>query len=336
MLDLLCPMHALLDASGRMIHVGPTLQKLRPDAPLVGRRFLELVELLRPRDLHDVADLWQAAGIKLRLRLRDQPRTSLSGVLWPQPGGGAVVNLSFGISIVEAVRDYPLSNADFAPTDLAVEMLFLVEAKSAAMEALRQMSLRFHGARIVAEEQAMTDPATGLRNRRALDYILGQLIEGEQDFSLMHVDLDHFKQVNDRHGHAAGDAVLKQVARAMIAETREVDTVARVGGDEFVLLFHRLCDRDRLSDIARRLIARIEQPVAHDDILCRVSASVGITLSTAYHPPRAEQMLADADSALYAAKRGGRAQHRFHRPAGNGAGAVAVVHDLGPDGSRPG
>ncbi|MFP4275581.1 MAG: GGDEF domain-containing protein, partial [Paracoccaceae bacterium] len=155
-------MHARLDAEGTIRHAGPTLRKLCDGAPPEGARFLDLFELTRPRGIASMADLAASSGTRLNLRLRGGPRTRLKGVLARVPEGGAVVNLSFGISILDAVRDYALTNADFAATDLAMEMLYLVEAKSAAMEASRMLNLRLRGAMIAAEEQAYTDTLTGL------------------------------------------------------------------------------------------------------------------------------------------------------------------------------
>ena len=152
--------------------------------------------------------------------------------------------------------DYALVSSDFAATDLAIEMLYLVEAKSAAMEASRKLNLRLQGAMIAAEEQAFTDTLTGLKNRRAMDHVLARLIEAGREFALMHIDLDFFKAVNDTLGHAAGDHVLQNVARIMVEETRSDDTVARVGGDEFVILFDGLTDRETLVRVAERIIQK--------------------------------------------------------------------------------
>ncbi|MBR9765008.1 MAG: GGDEF domain-containing protein [Rhodobacteraceae bacterium] len=315
-MDALSPMHLVLDDSGHVIHAGPTMQKLRPDLPMAGQRFLELFELSRPRAVSSMAALLASAGIKLHLRLRDDPRTPLKAVLVPlAPDGqgrrGAVVNFSFGISILDAIQTYTLHSGDFAPTDLTIEMLYLIEAKTAAMEASRTLNLRLQGAKIAAEEQAYTDTLTGLKNRRAMDHILARLVRTGQDFALMHLDLDWFKQVNDTHGHAAGDYVLQHVARLMVDETRAGDTVARIGGDEFVLLFHNLTKRSRIEEIATRLIRRLEIPISFEGASCHISCSMGTTLSTFYDQPRPDQMLADADSALYASKKAGRARHSF-------------------------
>ncbi|MGI3166220.1 diguanylate cyclase domain-containing protein [Pseudooceanicola sp. 200-1SW] len=327
-LDILAPMHLVLDPTGHVIHAGPTMQKLRPDAPLVGQRFLELFELSRPRAVDSMAALLASAGLKLHLRLRDAPRTALKAVLaplLPDAAGraGAVVTFSFGISILDGIQTYRLHSGDFAPTDLTIEMLYLIEAKTLAMEASRTLNQRLQGAKIAAEEQAFTDTLTGLKNRRAMDHVLARLIRTGQDFALMHLDLDWFKQVNDSYGHAAGDHVLQHVARLMIDETRAGDTVARIGGDEFVLLFHNLTKRSRIEEIAARLIARLEQPVPFGAARCRISCSMGTTLSTFYDAPQPEQMLADADAALYASKHSGRGRHGFFVPPDAPPSAIA-------------
>lgn len=310
----LCPMHVHLRSTGHIAQAGPTLQKLRPVTEMVGARFLDVFEVYRPRLLVTMPDLLDQEGGKLHLRFRDAPRTSLKGVLVRDGHGGAVINLSFGISVVDAVRDYDLSGSDFAPTDLTIEMLYLVEAKSAAMEASRTLNKRLQGARVAAEEQAFTDTLTGLKNRRATDHILGRLARSDREFALMHLDLDFFKAVNDSLGHAAGDYVLQRVARILVGETRKDDTAARVGGDEFLVIFVGVSDRQRLADIAHRIIARLERPMAYEGEYCRISGSIGITLSDGRADVDPAELMQEADQALYASKRGGRAQHRFYDP----------------------
>lgn len=314
-LTVLCPMHVLLDGTGHIIGLGPTLRKLRPDMQMVGERFLELFELKRPRAVASMAEFLDIRGTKLHLRFRDKPRTELKGVMVPLPdGAGAVVNLSFGISVLDAVRDYALTSADFSATDMTIELLYLVEAKSAAMEASRKLNQRLQGAKIAAEEQAFTDTLTGLKNRRAMDHVLDRLVAGGEAFAVMNLDLDFFKAVNDTMGHAAGDHVLQQAARIMVEETREDDMVARVGGDEFVLVFVGLTDRDRLARIARRLIERLEEPVPFDGQTCRISASIGTVMAVATEIDAPAELLHKADVALYASKRAGRACHTFYSP----------------------
>jgi diguanylate cyclase (GGDEF)-like protein len=310
----ICPMHVLLDEEGIIVSAGPTLQKLRPDAPMAGRSFFDVFQLNRPRNIGCMEDLKRVSTLKLHLQFRDEPQTGLKGAVALTPGGNVFVDLSFGISVLEAVKDYDLTSADFSHTDLTIELLYLVEAKSAAMEASRQLNLRLQGAKIAAEEQAFTDTLTGLKNRRAMDHILERLITSERPFSIMHVDLDYFKAVNDTLGHAAGDAVLQKVAAVMVAETRKSDTVARVGGDEFVVIFEGLVDRGRLESVARRLIDSLEEPIPYGGHKCEISASIGTTICSRSCTEDAAGLLHQADVALYAAKRAGKACHYFYEP----------------------
>jgi diguanylate cyclase (GGDEF)-like protein len=314
-LDVLCPMHMVVSATGHVLHAGPTVQKLRTDTPMVGRRFLEIFDLKRPRAVSTMDMLRATAGTKLHLKLRDAPQTEVKGVLVPgiEPGEN-IINLSFGISVVDAVSDYALTSADFAATDLTVEMLYLVEAKSAAMDASRKLNLRLQGAMIAAEEQAFTDTLTGLKNRRAMDHVLARHIEWDTRFGYMQIDLDWFKAVNDTLGHGAGDHVLQTVARIMVEETRDSDTVARIGGDEFVIILPHARDAGGLKGIGERIIQLLSRPIPFQGEECRISASIG----TAFFEPGSGQTISeimdDADVALYASKHGGRGRLTIYQP----------------------
>ena len=115
----------------------------------------------------------------------------------------------------------------------------------------------------------------------------------------------------DTFGHAAGDHVLQQAARIMLAQTRKEDAVLRIGGDEFILIFPGVTDLETLDGLAYRLIRTLEKPIESNGRMCQTSGSVGITLATDYAEPAAPQLLADADTAFYAAKNAGGAQHMF-------------------------
>ena len=332
MLDRFCPMHVAIGPTGHVVGGGPTLARIVAPGTMIGARFLDLFELTRPRAVQDVAALHALDGARLRLRLRARPRYALKGqlsVLLPGDGGGdggaMVVDLAFGISVVDAVRDFGLSGADFAVTDLATEMLYLLEAKSLAMEESRRLNRRLEGARVAAREEALTDTLTGLRNRRAFDALLARALQGGGGFALLHVDLDFFKQVNDTHGHAAGDLVLRVAARRMLSVVRAQDVIARVGGDEFVILLPGVWSAGAVGTVARRLVGALEEPVSDGALRYRVSASVGATLSRD-HPDRTPgEILVAADRALYAAKAAGRGCHRLHA-AQDGKGPPGRAH----------
>lgn len=161
-----------------------------------------------------------------------------------------------------------------------------------------------------AKEQAITDDLTGLYNRRHLMQILRRqqalATRGDYEFSLCFVDLDHFKQVNDRYGHKAGDEVLQTFADIARNSVREVDFVARLGGEEFVLVLVRT-PLEGAVQVAERL--RVSMERAQLDILDpghSVTASIGVTQ---YRPKEPiEETMHRADIAVYSAKNHGRNQ----------------------------
>jgi diguanylate cyclase (GGDEF)-like protein len=310
--DKLMPMHLIVDRDGQIRHAGPTMLKIRTVETLLNRPFLDVFE---PDGPYGAAMFdgrpspWEG---RMRLTFREPPSTALKGEAILLDGGASViVALSFGSSVIEAVQEYGLTVGDFAATDLAVELLYLAEAKSVLSEELLKLSQRHRDGRIAADDQALTDTLTGLRNRRALDHVLARLTLEQKSFGLMHLDLDQFKSVNDRFGHSAGDLVLQQAANILRRETRDSDTVVRLGGDEFVLVFEGLVDPDRLTRIARRIIARLEEPITCEGRICQISAGIGAVLSTQYARPDPATMLRDAEQALYRSKRSGRGRTNF-------------------------
>lgn len=309
-LAALLPMHLLVTDRGEIRSAGSTLAKL-----IGGHAQFETC--FAPVHLHgDGGDFGQIApriraGQRLTLRLRDHPTILLRGhgAGWR---GGFVMNLGFGITLAPAIRAFSLTDADFAPADLAMEFLFLHEANQAVLAELGRANRRLEEAFEQAEIRSMTDPLTGLLNRRGFELALEGALRNATavPFALAQLDLDFFKQVNDVHGHAAGDDVLRHVAQILRTETRAADRVARTGGDEFLLLLSRPGGPEQLLGLSRRIIRRIEEPIPAGDALCRVSASLGFVRSAEHGPTDPEAMLARADAALYEAKRAGRGTAR--------------------------
>lgn len=305
----LMPMHLWINPDGTIRTAGPTLAKLWP-APMAGLGFFSLFELRKPRGVTRPQDLGALAGHRILVALHDGGPQVLRGIaVRAGDGQGTFINLSFGLSVAEAVRTHRLSHADFAPTDLTVELLYLTEVKGAVMAELAALNTRLREAQQRAEAQAMTDPLTGLANRRGFEIALGGMLAGVRrgaGFALLHIDLDRFKAINDSFGHAAGDAILTGVAAALRAELRGVDVTARVGGDEFMALLAGVRDPQVVRDIAGRLIRRIEALVPVPGDSARISASIGAVLSRPNPETGASELLAEADLALYSAKRAGR------------------------------
>lgn len=301
------PMHLLLDADGRALSYGPTLARVLQDDAVPGARFEDLFDVRSPGGAVTVQEVLARAGNRFRLVPRNGVRVGLRGLGYRIPASGqTLLNLSFGIDLISAVRELALTDADFAATDLAMELLYLAEANAAVTRELRGLNVRLEGARVAAEEEAMTDPLTGLRNRRAADLVLDRLCTARAEFGLLHMDLDFFKAVNDTLGHAAGDFVLEAVGRILREQLRTEDCAARIGGDEFVVIVVGRSDPKTLQAIAERIIARIAQPMEFEGQACRVSASIGIVRSTDMLASEPTQLLATADRALYAAKHAGR------------------------------
>lgn len=153
--------------------------------------------------------------------------------------------------------------------------------------------------------EARIDALTGIPNRRTFDARMTKVCRSESDFSLLFVDIDHFKQVNDRHGHDAGDKVLQAVAQALYGGKRSSDTVARYGGEEFVILLPStdIDDAFAIGDEHRRSIERLAVHPWLD--AGQITASFGLAVRdpSDSDPTR---ICHRADAALYEAKRGGR------------------------------
>jgi diguanylate cyclase (GGDEF)-like protein/PAS domain S-box-containing protein len=155
---------------------------------------------------------------------------------------------------------------------------------------------------------AMHDPLTGVRNRAMLDHDLERLLRGRDEVggvvAVLYLDLDDFKQINDRHGHEAGDQVLIVLSTRLRDALREGDTVARLGGDEFVLAAH-LPAADDARDLRDRVESLCDEPVALGGRALSVRASVGMAVIDS-PGCTAAQAIADADAAMYTVKRGRR------------------------------
>ena len=164
--------------------------------------------------------------------------------------------------------------------------------------------------------QANYDELTGLMNRRAvMKSMANELERSKRNFQPLYIcmcDIDHFKKINDTHGHLAGDAVLKEIAERFNTSLRPYDICGRYGGEEFLIILNS--KEDHVQDLFERVRQAIaDNPFTYEQTVLNVTISCGVTL---YSPPtdqrNSTQLLTDADTALYEAKNGGRNRIVFH------------------------
>ena len=251
-----------------------------------------------------------AAGARRRIELPGG--TAVADVRW------APIRATFGgtLGSVVVVRDV---TADVArETALAVANAELRE-HLVTIELLRQE----------VAEQAVRDAVTGLHNRRRLDVVLAERLEAATDdgasLALAIIDADRFKQVNDQHGHAAGDRVLESLAGALTAGVAESDVLVRYGGEEFVVLMSGVDEATAVGRLERlrASCAGARVPIRGGHIGVTVSAGLAFAGPARTTP---ESLLDAADRALYEAKRSGRDRVCVAAPAHVGVDAEALVH----------
>lgn len=174
-------------------------------------------------------------------------------------------------------------------------------------------SIKKHMSRL--DHRANHDELTELPNRRLfldrLDQAIKHAHRYEQNVAVLFIDLDHFKDINDSLGHLVGDSLLIHVARLMQNQLRDVDTIARFGGDEFCLIVDSLDDSQRVIEIAEKLVEMLQHPICIDKHELYVTSSIGISIYPA-DGDSPEMLLRNADSAMYKAKTEGRNSFQFY------------------------
>ncbi len=169
--------------------------------------------------------------------------------------------------------------------------------------------------KLVDSRMAEYDSLTGLANRhrmdKRLDGILSSYKAAKRSCTLVMLDLDRFKHVNDTLGHPAGDELLQQVARRLERVVGARGEIGRLGGDEFQIILPDLDDRGKLGELASKIIQIVSQPYTIDDKRATIGTSIGIAISP-YDGIEKHDLVHNSDLALYAAKNGGRGQFRFY------------------------
>lgn len=199
---------------------------------------------------------------------------------------------------------------------LALLYAFLYSVVRRADRQLKQLETERLARETQIRHQALHDPLTGLANRAGfpeyLQAAIGKKTGGGRGGALMYVDIDHFKQVNDTFGHAAGDKLLVELSNNMLACLRKEDRLFRIGGDEFTVVMGE-ADGAVIDDMVERLLTAVKQPI----VLCGERINPSATIGVALIPDRttsADELIKNADDAMYLAKEAGRGSHAFHTP----------------------
>jgi diguanylate cyclase (GGDEF)-like protein len=240
-------------------------------------------------------------------------------------GGLGPALMAMGISTVACLLLYDLApgRPGFTAIQAAPDLLtfLLVSVVITALQEARHRAVR------ALADQALHDPLTGLPNRRLFADRLQRLLSSSRrtsrPFALVLLDLDGFKEVNDTFGHLQGDRVLREVAHRLHAHARSSDTIARVGGDEFALLFPEM-DEESARTMLGKLTRLFVQPVLLDGREFRVGASMGLAVYPA-DGTSAERLVERADAAMYRTKRAAALDAPAISPAGSGHRTGASV-----------
>jgi diguanylate cyclase (GGDEF)-like protein len=184
-----------------------------------------------------------------------------------------------------------------------------IEVMGISMDVTEEME-----AKQQAEHMAFHDPLTNLLNRRAfldrIEYLTKMAKRHEQSFALLFLDLDNFKLINDSYGHSAGDELLIETSKILKESIRKTDLIARIGGDEFVVVLTDITDERSVEHVGKKLLSAVTSKFADNYRSCMVTASLGIALfpKDAQDP---ETLLQYADAAMYEAKKLGKNRYQF-------------------------
>ena len=202
------------------------------------------------------------------------------------------------------------------PVEVRISPLF-IDGKTIFSAFLHDITERKQ-AEAIREYEATHDALTGLQNRRGMFNLLPEAIarakRTQTSLALLYIDLDGFKKINDAHGHDTGDTVLRVIGTRLQESIRQTDTAVRLGGDEFTIVLENIKHGTPDANIiAQKILKAIQQPIEIGSITAALSASIGIAIHHADDIINADQLISQADSAMYEAKNTGKARVCVHK-----------------------
>ncbi|EKV27513.1 PAC domain protein [Caenispirillum salinarum AK4] len=277
----------VMDAGWRVIRVNPAFTRVTGYDPdeVIGHKPQVLSSGVHDAEFYD--DLWASLDAN----------GAWEGEIWNRRKNGEVYP--------EWLRINAVADEQGGITGYVAILSDITHRKKAETELLRQ---------------ATRDPLTGLANRQLFMHVLEDSVERassmERACAVLFIDLDGFKEVNDRWDHAVGDELLKEVARRLRGTVRVSDEVARLGGDEFTVVLTEVRETQDAARVAEKIVAAVAEPYTLSAGTAEVSASVGIAVYPA-DATAAEDLVRCADQAMYSAKRAGKNRYRFYSAAHN-------------------
>lgn len=268
----------------------------------------------------ELAELWMGGRDEVAMRRVGQQAHQQLGIL-PNRLVAMFEDIQQQLPVAEALFEMSLFDGTQLQeiTDTAREILMVRNLRALEeVQTLQSRASRLEEENVELKQESSRDALTGVYNRRHFEESLLTEFTSSQrhgwPLSVVFVDLDRFKDVNDTFGHQTGDNMLRAVATLLLDSLRDSDVVARYGGDEFVLLLPGI-DAQGAAQVGARLVseARSRQVDSGNGLQVSITLSLGIaTMSTEHQFPGCQELLAAADTALYHSKRNGRDQHTLY------------------------
>ena len=316
LLDIAYPFHIGFDRELRIVQVGPSMRRLIGETTH-GATITELFEVISPKLMVSFDSLASSTRSLFVIRSLAQNDLTIRGqMLYDELDDVILFVGSPWVTSTAAFRALGLTLSDFAASDPVVDYVLLLQNQAASLTESQGMARQLL-------HQAYHDPLTGLPNRSLIEDHLSRLLKAgwsnDKRIAVLMLDLNEFKAVNDGYGHSAGDHVLVTIADRLCSFAEQDDIVGRFGGDEFTIVFNSPngtieASRDAAGQLADRISAAIcaPIPIPSCEIVAQLSASIGIAIADQHDS--AEDVIRNADLAMYEAKHQQRGRYEHYSP----------------------